>query len=279
MTKKELKRKRAYQKMYRRLVALAIPIIFAVLLFFIMIGQMKAYDNKKEHKENDMQQVNENDSITAEESISTEHTEENMKISNDNGMKTCYVDNVNVLILVNKENKLPTDYNVALHELQNGGSVAEVMYEDLKAMWNDGEEKNPGFSYQVCSAYRSAEKQQRLVEEEKEGYLNKGMSETEAAEAALLLVAPSGYSEHETGLAVDIVSDSNWVLDDEQEKTPENQWLQEHCYEYGFILRYPRGKEDITGYSYEPWHFRYVGRAAAKEIHDSGICLEEYLAR
>ena len=104
------------------------------------------------------------------------------------------------------------------------------------------------------------------------------MNEEEAREDALLTVAPAHYSEHETGLAVDIVAVTNQRLDATQENARENIWLQENCYKYGFILRYPKGKEEITGFSYESWHFRYVGKAAAKEIYDKGITLEEYLA-
>ena len=91
-------------------------------------------------------------------------------------------------------------------------------------------------------------------------------------------VALPGTSEHHTGLALDIVSSSYTALTRRQEKTAEQQWLMEHCWEYGFILRYPEEKGDITGIYYEPWHYRYVGREAALEIRDSGLCFEEYLA-
>jgi D-alanyl-D-alanine carboxypeptidase len=90
-------------------------------------------------------------------------------------------------------------------------------------------------------------------------------------------VALPGTSEHQTGLALDIVSSNNQTLEKEQEDTPEQQWLINNSYKYGFILRYPSEKSNITGISYEPWHYRYVGRETAKIIHDSGICLEEYL--
>ena len=103
------------------------------------------------------------------------------------------------------------------------------------------------------------------------------MGEEEARKDALMTVAPAHYSEHETGLAVDIVSVANQRLDETQEDTAANRWLRENCADYGFILRYPRGKEDVTGFSYESWHFRYVGKAAAKEIMQRGITLEEYL--
>lgn len=181
-------------------------------------------------------------------------------------------------LLVNKSSYLPTDYTVALTTLKNGQQVASVMYEDLRNMLFDGEEKEQGLSFLVASGYRSSEEQQRLLDEEIVKNTGAGMNAEEARADALLTVAPAHYSEHETGLAVDIVAVTNQRLDATQENTPENIWLQENCYKYGFILRYPRGKEEITGFSYESWHFRYVGKDAAKEIYDKGITLEEYLA-
>lgn len=181
-------------------------------------------------------------------------------------------------LLVNKSSYLPTDYSVALTTLKNGQQVASVMYEDLRNMLFDGEEEELGLSFLVASGYRSSEKQQQLLEEEIVKNAGAGMNEEEAREDALLTVAPAHYSEHETGLAVDIVAVTNQRLDETQESTPENIWLQENCYKYGFILRYPKGKEEVTGFSYESWHFRYVGKDVAKEIYDRGITLEEYLA-
>ena len=87
-----------------------------------------------------------------------------------------------------------------------------------------------------------------------------------------------GTSEHETGLAVDIVDKSYQILDRKQEQTPVQQWLMDHCAAYGFILRYPTDKSALTGIGYEPWHYRYVGREAAAAIMEQGICLEEYEA-
>lgn len=90
-------------------------------------------------------------------------------------------------------------------------------------------------------------------------------------------VAVPGTSEHQLGLAVDLVDASYQVLDEAQASTPAQQWLVAHCWEYGFILRYPAEKQDITGIIYEPWHYRYVGRDHAQAIRQSGQCLEEFL--
>ena len=90
-------------------------------------------------------------------------------------------------------------------------------------------------------------------------------------------MAVPGTSEHQLGLAVDIIASSYQVLDEAQENTAEQQWLMANAHHYGFILRYPSEKSAITGIGYEPWHYRYVGKAAAKEIFEQGLCLEEYL--
>ncbi|MDE5862785.1 MAG: M15 family metallopeptidase [Lachnospiraceae bacterium] len=180
-------------------------------------------------------------------------------------------------LLVNKSQYLPTDYEVPLTTLKNGQQVASVIYKDLRSMLFDGEEEQKGWSFLVASGYRSSEEQQRLLEAEIIKNIKAGMDEKEARADALLTVAPSHYSEHETGLAVDIVAVSNQRMDETQESTAENIWLRENCYKYGFILRYPKEKEEVTGFSYESWHFRYVGKEAAKKITEQGITLEEYL--
>ena len=92
------------------------------------------------------------------------------------------------------------------------------------------------------------------------------------------MVARPGTSEHELGLAVDIIDTQLWDLVEEQENLPAQQWLMENSWKYGFIFRYPKDKIEITGIIYEPWHYRYVGKELAAEIHESGLTLEEYLA-
>ena len=111
----------------------------------------------------------------------------------------------------------------------------------------------------------------RLMKEE-------GYSRAVAAEIAKESVAVPGTSEHQLGLAVDIVADGYYVLDYTQAKTATQAWLMEHCWEYGFILRYPENTTEITGIIYEPWHYRYVGTEVSLELRDLGITLEEYLA-
>ncbi|MDO4323548.1 MAG: M15 family metallopeptidase [Lachnospiraceae bacterium] len=182
-----------------------------------------------------------------------------------------------LLTLVNKEHALPEDYEIQLYWLQNKSCAVSVdMYDALRDMLTEG--SADGREFVVASGYRDAAYQQQLLDEDIEASMaQEGLTWQQAYEKETRETMPPGYSEHETGLAVDIVSLNYQILDELQEDTPENQWLQENCSKYGFILRYPKGKEDITGIDYESWHFRYVGKAAAKEITSRGITLEEYL--
>lgn len=180
-----------------------------------------------------------------------------------------------LLILVNAWSPLSGDYEVELKKLSGWPlSVAEVAYDDLQKMIMDGMAE--GLYFWVCSAYRSVEEQEQLFNEDVQRYLNQGYSQAMAETEAALYTQRPGCSEHHTGLAVDIVAKSYQLLDDAQENTPEIQWLQKHCHEYGFILRYPKDKEGETGISYESWHFRYVGREAAVWLTENNLTLEEY---
>ncbi len=179
------------------------------------------------------------------------------------------------LLLVNCDHPLPEGFAVpAFTQLKNGHSIDQRAYPALQAMMDGC--RAAGLSPLICSSYRSAETQRQLFEQAVEGWLAKGYIREEAEAQAARWVARPGTSEHQTGLAVDIVDLSYQLLDEGQESTAVQRWLMEHCAEYGFILRYPTDKSAITGVGYEPWHYRYVGKAA-QEIMDGGLCLEEYL--
>lgn len=185
------------------------------------------------------------------------------------------IDSCNIL-LVNKENKLPENYEVELVTLEDGvHQAAKEAYEPLCNMLKAG--RKEGLVFEICSAYRSVERQQQLFDEDVNDLIQLGYSYSCACEEVSKETMPPGYSEHATGLAFDIVSYEYQMLDEKQQNTAENKWLREHCAEYGFILRYPKEKEDITNISYEPWHFRYVGVEAARYIMDNHLTLEEYL--
>lgn len=181
------------------------------------------------------------------------------------------------LLLVNPWNPLPEDFFVELEETEAGYRVDNRITEDLKAMLADAQEQ--GLELAVCSAYRSNAQQRALYENKIRRLRDGGCSAQEAKDKAGTVVAVPGTSEHETGLALDIVSAGYRVLEESQADTTEQQWLMENAHRYGFILRYPADKTDITGITYEPWHYRYVGREAAGDIHARGESLEEYLER
>lgn len=179
------------------------------------------------------------------------------------------------LLLVNPRRPLTEEYTFERTALANGMEVDKRIYDDLNALlihcWA------AGLRPRVCSAYRSEATQSRLYHNKVARLRAAGYSRSKAELEAARWVALPGTSEHQTGLALDLVSSDDPNLTAKQAKTPEQQWLMEHCWEYGFILRYPAAKTTVTGIGYEPWHYRYVGRPAALAMRDSGLCLEEYL--
>ena len=174
------------------------------------------------------------------------------------------------LIVVNAWNELPEDYSVELTELSNGQKVDSRIYPYLQEMFDAAREE--GVYPVVREGYRTAEEQQEILEDRIQTYINQGYSRSRAERTAKEWVALPGTSEHQLGIAVDINADKSMCSNEEV-----YAWLAENAYKYGFILRYPIGKQEITGTSYEPWHYRYVGEEAALEIYEQGICLEEYL--
>lgn len=175
------------------------------------------------------------------------------------------------LILVNRWHPIPDDYEVTLTELRNGQAVDSRIYPDLQEMFDDA--RAEGLMPKISSSYRTAEEQQAIMDEKIVDYQAEGNDDETARELAEKWVAIPGTSEHQLGIAVDITSENSFI----QDASIIWQWLNENSWKYGFIQRYPDGKTDITGVIYESWHYRYVGREAAKEIYEQGICLEEYL--
>lgn len=180
------------------------------------------------------------------------------------------------LVLVNATHFMEEDYKPELAEIENNYYVDKRIVFYLKQMLADG--RKEGLDFWICSAYRTMEKQTQLFENKVQRVMaEEGLSYEEAYEKAGTTVAIPGTSEHQLGLAVDIVAKDYQILDSKQADTAEAKWLEENCWKYGFILRYPLNKTEETGIIFEPWHYRYVGIEAAKEIMEQGICLEEYL--
>lgn len=180
------------------------------------------------------------------------------------------------LILANKNSPLPEGYAPELVTLADSSlqmqTEAAAAFDEMRQAANA-----TGLHLMACSTYRSVERQTELYDAEVQKWIGKGYAEADAWEKAATVVMIPGCSEHNTGLAVDVGSVTNQRVEEDFEDEPEFDWLQEHAAEYGFILRYPSDKQAITGVSYEPWHYRYVGVENAKAIKESGLCLEEYL--
>lgn len=182
------------------------------------------------------------------------------------------------LLLVNGSNPLPDNYDYTAelktipeeyHNLQLD-QINKNIWPYLKAMIDDA--RSEGVKLYVCSPYRSYNTQKILFDRQVQKQIAAGVPESQAEDKAATIVARPGTSEHHTGLAADM----NFT-DDAFENTPMFAWLTEHCQDYGFIMRYPKDKIDVTGVIYESWHYRFVGINVAKDIKSKGVTLEEYL--
>ncbi len=181
------------------------------------------------------------------------------------------------LLLVNDWNPLPSGYDsdVTFSTVSGGKQVDSRIIDAVNRMLNDA----ASYDLAVVSAYRPQEEQEVLYWRKVKQYTDQGYSDLEAQKVGGTIVKRPGFSEHNCGLAMDVGGSGDYTLEQSFGNTPAYTWLMEHCADYGFILRFPQGKEDITGVIYEPWHYRYVGVEAARYIMDNDLCLEEYLAQ
>ncbi|MCR5594966.1 MAG: M15 family metallopeptidase [Lachnospiraceae bacterium] len=178
------------------------------------------------------------------------------------------------LTLVNKNHPISEDYTFTLGTIKGSMQCDERIIPDLYAMIEAA--YNDGINLIICSPYRNDSRQQMLFDRKVNKYMAQGMSYMDAYKVAAQVVTIPGSSEHQIGLAIDFITDNHSSLDEAFGQTPAGIWIAEHSYEYGFIIRYPEGKEDITGIEFEPWHLRYVGKKAAKVIYEESITLEEF---
>lgn len=178
------------------------------------------------------------------------------------------------LLLVNREHALPENYIDSV-ELVNVCNTDEQLDKRVASHYEDmfNAAAADGLYLTPCSGYRSYELQKRNFQSRIDMYMGQGMTMTDATIEASKVILPPGTSEHNAGLAMDIIS-----VQDSFENTEHFKWLCENAQDFGFILRYPKDKQDITKIVYEPWHWRYVGVEAAREMKKSGECFEEYLS-
>lgn len=182
-----------------------------------------------------------------------------------NGVERYFLPSGEYIVLCNRWNPVPEDYELNLVSVGDHRVDASCAGQ-LKKMMEDA--KADGVTIKLNDSYRSIETQQSLREVFRSRYIKQGMSKKKAEAEVEKTVAVPGTSEHHTGFAIDVA-------------VPEKvrQWMEKNSWKYGFIVRYPSGKTEITGIIYEPWHFRYVGVEMAKAVTESGLCLEEYLEK
>ena len=178
------------------------------------------------------------------------------------------------LVLVNKQHPIPDDYSFSLGVIKDNMRCDKRIIADTIAMLQAA--KEDGITLLIQSPYRTDDRQENNFNKKIKMYMSQGYSYMDAYKATSQVVTVPGASEHQIGLALDITSDTYTLLERGFGDTEAGKWLAEHSCEYGFILRYPEGKEYITSIIYEPWHFRYVGKEAATVIMQENICLEEF---
>ena len=181
------------------------------------------------------------------------------------------------LRLVNGWNRLSADYPYEANLTSRFGSQKKFDARAADAL-DDMLKAGSAYGLRADSLFRSYDLQVTLYNRKVNTYLGYGYSQSAAEDKAATIVARPGTSEHHLGLAADILCKNVYSLEESFENTEAFAWLKANCAQYGFILRYPKDKEDVTGVIYEPWHYRYVGVEAATEIMSRGITLEEYLA-
>ena len=283
-------------KMKKRKIKKGPKIVLILLIVFLAIGGLIINQKNQETEEKPKKQTKEEQKIEKLKSIPyykkeyqkryLEYQKENPNLSVENivtyvniGIDKSYytntkkAENLNTnLILVNKYNYLTEDYipeNLEPIDIAYARSGMQLVREAKEAFETLSEDaKKEGMNIIAMSSYRSYDYQVNLYD----NYVA-----TDGKEAADTYSARAGYSEHQTGLAVDVY---NKVLPYTSfEETEEFNWMQENAYKYGFILRFPKDKVNITGYQYESWHYRYVGKEAAKYIHNHDLTLEEYYVK
>lgn len=187
------------------------------------------------------------------------------------------------LILVNYINPIPCEFIPCLANIHDEYMCKDYLVDkkiikELSNMFEDSKCYNINLS--IFSGYRDIKKQIQLVNNSIKKKTDNGCTIKEARNSCFETLAIPGFSEHHTGLAIDIYSNNDCSFDSSNfENTKAYSWLINNSYKYGFILRYPKGKEHITNISFEPWHFRYVGKEASKVIYEENICLEEFIEK
>ena len=245
--------------------------VIALILVIVLFGKLFSAIGGKDDSEKKVELT------TTEMATPMEATEDPAVTAKKQLAEQCrviYNNNKEYMQLINDDNPLAEGYTFEHHTLNCGLDIDVRIHSDLSNMLSAC--NDAGYEYNIISAYRSRDTQQSILDNTAADYISQGMSEEDAYAKANQSVQKAGCSEHETGLALDISSEGVSQLDEYLASDPTNKWLMENCYKYGFILRYPQDKLEITEINYEPWHFRYVGIEAASFLHNNNLSLEEF---
>ena len=252
---------------------LSIILFLLIIIAVVVIVARKVIINNGQATNFETEEISNNDN--SEQSQNT--TNSTNETGTENSSNTVTASNNLSLLddwqirLVNRDNPLPDDFTVELENLDASRKFDKRAIEPLKQMICDMRDQGIKNIW-AQSTYRSIEYQKGLYEKSINKYLKQGKSQEEAQKLTDEYINRPGTSEHHLGLAVDFNN-----VDEGFENTKAYEWLLENASDYGFILRYPKEKEDITGIEYEPWHWRYVGPEHAKKMKEQNLCLEEYV--
>ncbi len=249
--------------------SLLIYTIIAIIVFILAIVLLgKLFSHKKKNKEVKTTTETTTEIITEDPAVEAH----NQLVAQANAI---YQNSSELLVLVNGSHPITEGYSFEHYTLNCGEDIDTRMHDDLVNMLEACNEA--GNEYRIVSGYRDQAKQQQLFDEKIASLVaQEGLSQEDAEAKAAMTIQRPGYSEHETGLAIDISGLDNATLDESLASDPTVAWLDQNCHMYGFVVRYPDGKTDVTGEVFEPWHFRYVGVEAATFMHDNNLTLEEF---
>ena len=257
----------------KHVLQLSIILFLLIIIAVVVIVARKVIVNDGQATNFETEEISNNDD--SEQSQNT--TNSTNEIGTENSSNTVTASNNLSLLddwqirLVNRDNPLPDDFTVELENLDASRKFDKRAIEPLKQMICDMRDQGIKNIW-AQSTYRSIEYQKGLYEKSINKYLKQGKSQEEAQKLTDEYINRPGTSEHHLGLAVDFNN-----VDEGFENTKAYKWLLENASDYGFILRYPKEKENITGIEYEPWHWRYVGLEHAKKMKGQNLCLEEYV--
>lgn len=254
----------------------------------LMLSACGAMDVVEEWFRPDSSSAESESSIASESnsSVSSQSSSEEESSSQEPDLASQLIDAPDVhssdwnLVLVNRDHQLSEDMDFEHYYTENGFIMDQRIADAFETMLADG--RAMGLEFVVVSTYRTLAQQEANYQSVYQSYINQGLSHEEAVKRTEDYIALPNASEHSTGLAVDLTEPGLYQageggLVEAFEDTPEGQWLHEHAADYGFILRYPRGKEKITMIQYESWHFRFVGVESAQYIQENNLTLEEYV--